>query len=397
MKNKTLKLMALAIEQEEGKWQQILRTINASNHWRGVKVTKSDLEEMIKNFDANVLKQKKQELQVNYSHQAGKEAAGWITALRINGRFLEAQIRWTPVAMEKIENEEFRYFSAEFAPSWQDVETEEVRTNVLLGAALTNIPFVPGMKPVALSDIEPNADKSIFLFTNHLQKMDLFKKLLSDLQGNKQVSLAESSILRNQFEALEADARQEFEAGVNAVETLAKENDAKATKLAEDSKAAVTKLTEELATATAALAEKEEGGDARVTKLAADLKEAQKAASNFQSELDQVKLERRTEVVTAKVEELSKAGKILPKDAKATVELALAQGNVEKQDAFLTYLDNMPVKVDFSEQGSSTAAEAGEDAKIKKINELAQAEFDKPGNSVSLADLRAKFTRELSD
>ncbi len=388
--------MALAVEQEEGKWQQILRTINASSHWRGVKVTKSDLEEMVKNFNNNVLKQKKNELQVNYSHRAGKEAAGWITELRIKGRFLEAQIRWTPVAQEKIENEEFRYFSAEFAPSWQNVETEEVHTNVLLGAALTNIPFVPGMKPVALSDIEPNADKSIFLFTNHLPKMD-FKQLLSALQGNKEVSLAEAKLMRVQFDALEEDSRKEFEADVVAVEKLAKENDTKLTDAKKESDAKIEKLEEDLKVATKALEKKEEGGDARVTKLEADLKEAQKASSELQSEVDKVKLERRTEVVTKKVEELATAGKILPKEQEATVKIVLDQGSVEKQDVMIAFLEGMAPKVDLSEQGSSSAAEAGEDAKIKKVNELADAEFAKEGNKETLADLRAKFTRELSD
>ena len=393
---KTFKLMALAIEQEEGKWQQILRTIDASNHYRGVKVTKSDLGEMIKNFEDNVLNQKKNELQVNYSHESHSIACGWITELRIKGRFLEAKIRWTPKAKEMIEDEEFRYFSAEFAPSWQDVETEEVFTNVLLGAALTNIPFVPGMKPVALSDMEGTEEGEIFLFTNHLPKMD-FKQLLSALQGNKQVSLAEAKLMRVQFDALETEAKVEFESGVVAVETLAKENDAKITKASADLVANVAKLEQELADAKVALEAKEEGGDAKVTALTADLKESQETTKKLQSQVDILALERRTEVVTKKVEELSTAGKIFAKDAKATVELALGQGNVEKQDAFLAYLDNMPVKVDFSENGSATADVAGEDAKIKKINELADADFAVAGNKVSLADLRAKHTRELSD
>ena len=252
------------------------------------------------------------------------------------------------------------------------------------------------MKPVALSDMEGTEEGEIFLFTNHLPKMD-FKQLLSALQGNKQVSLAEAKLMRVQFDALETEAKVEFESDVVAVEALAKENDAKITKASADLVANVAKLEQELADAKVALEAKEEGGDAKVTALTADLKESQETTKKLQSQVDILALERRTEVVTKKVEELSTAGKIFAKDAKATVELALGQGNVEKQNAFLAYLDNMPVKVDFSEKGSATADVAGEDAKIKKINELADADFAVAGNKVSLADLRAKHTRELSD
>ena len=386
--------MALELQTEEGKWQQILRTIDASNHFRGVKVTKKDLEDMVKNFNDNVLKQKKNELQVNYSHTSWDKAAGWITDLRIKGRFLEAQIRWTPEATQKIDDEEFRYFSAEFAPSWQDVETEEVYTNVLLGAALTNIPFVPGMKPVALSEIDGSDDNKIYIFTNYSIQMKNFKKLLSALQGNKQVSLSEATILRTQFDGLTSEEQAELSSEVEAVETLAKTNEEKNVASEKEAKEKLEKLSTELAEANKRITDANLSEDAKVTQLATELKASQEASKNLQSQMDKLNLERRTEIVTAKVKALSKAGKILPKTEKDTIKIVLSQGNVEKQNTFLEYLDNMPVKVDFSEIGSGSDEDINEDAKISKINKLADESFA-TDKSKTLAEWRSHYTREL--
>ena len=387
----SIKLMAMELAKEEGSWQQILRTIDASNSMRGVKVTKKDLTTMVENFNANVLNLKPNELQVNYSHTSWEKAAGWITELRIKGRFLEAQIRWTPQAATAIEDEEFRFFSAEFAPSWQNVETEEVFLNVLLGAALTNIPFVPGMKPVALSDVQEGESKC-FLFHNHSKKMEIFKSLLSALQGNVNVSLAEATILRTQFSSIEEADQAEFSESVEAVEKLAKENGVKLEKEATDAKAKMEKLSTDLAEATEKLAAGVTG-DAQVSKLAADLKESQKASKELQSQMDKLSLERRTEIVQKKVEELADAGKILPKDISSSVEIALSQGNVEKQDKFLEYLDGMASKVDFSVKGDNPAEEVSEDAKISKINKLASEAFASD-KSKNLGEWIAHFTRE---
>ena len=387
MKNKKNQFMSFLLQQEEGKWQQILRVIDASNSRRGVKVTKKALEEMIKNFNANILNLKPNELQVNYSHESWGEAAGWITELRIKGKYLEAQIRWTPAATQKITDEEFRYFSAEFAPAWENVETQEVHTNMLLGAALTNIPFVPGMKAVALSDVE-NTEESIFIFTNSSQMN--FKELLTAFQGNKKVSLSEATILRTMLNSLES-GKEEFEADVKAIETLAQANADALEKSDLEAKAAVTKLTEDLASAT----EKLSSGDVNheMTQLKSDLKLSQTTTKALQSQVDAMQFNQRKTEVSARVEELAKVGKILPKDKQATIDLALSQGNEEKQNTFLDYLDAMAPKVDFSETGSAAAQDATEEAKVAKITALAAEAFAKDP-SVSLADHITRFARE---
>jgi len=374
------------LQSEEGKWQQILRVIDASNSMRGVKVTKKDLQEMVDNFNANVLKQKKNELQVNYSHESYAEAAGWITEVRIKGKFLEALIRWTPAAKTKIEEEEFRYFSAEFAPAWQDVESEEAHTNVLLGAALTNIPFVSGMKAVTLSDDGGSEGKFIFFKTD--LEMKNFKKLLLALQSKQNVSIGEAELMKLQFATLSEEEQTSLQAEVTKVETLAKENEA-------TSKTEKEELSTKLAEAEKALALAQDGETDQVKKLAKDLKESQATTSELQKGHDKLKLDLRTKDLTEQITELADKGKVLAKDIEATVDMALSQGSEEKQNKFVEFLSNMPQKVDFSEIGSSTAEDASEDAKIAKINKLADEAFA-TDKSKTLGQHREHFTRELS-
>jgi len=385
--------MAFKLQTEEGKWQQILRVIDASESRRGVKITKKDLEEMVENFNANVLNLKPNELQFNYSHESYSIAAGWITELRIKGKHLEAKTRWTPKGGQVIADEELRFISAEIAPNWQNVETQEVYRNVLLGAALTNIPFVPGMKPVALSDIDPT-DDGIFIFTNN-SEMNLFKQLLAALQGNKEVSLVEANILKSMFDNLEKeDQTKEAAAEVEAVEKTAEENAAKEEEVAKEATKKEEDLSKENADLKVQLSAKA-GNNTEVSKLAADLKESQTLSKALQSQMDKLSLERRTEVVTAQVEKLAEEGKILAKDSAETVAMALAQGSEENQAKFLEYLEGMPVKVDFSEIGSIASEAKTAEAQIAQINKLAQ-EAHLADKSKTLAEHIAHFTRELS-
>ena len=384
--------MALKLQQGDEGGQQILRVIDASGSMRGVKVTKKDLEQMIENFDNNVLNLKPKELQFNYSHNSWNKAAGWITELRLKGKFLEGKVRWTPKAMEKIEDEEFRFVSAEFAPTWQNVETEEVFQNVLLGAALTNIPFVPGMKPVALSD-EGSVVEGIFIFTNN-SEMNLFKELLTALQGNVAVSLVEANILQSQFDSLEKELKtDELSASVLAVMTLAKENDAKAVELANTEKAKNEKLASDLAEANVKLAG---GADANVelTSVKKDLAVSQTATKALQSTVDKMALAQATKEIELRVDKLCETGRILAKDKQATVDMALSQGSAENQEKFLLFLESQPVKVDFSEIGAAGAEDAGEDAKIANINKLAAAALASDPSQTLAAHI-TRLTREL--
>jgi phage I-like protein len=88
------------------------------------------------------------------SPDAGK-AAGWVLDVekRQRGKELWANVEWTPAAAELIRNKEFRYISPTILRNFSDPEQEGKNIGAKLAAmALTNHPFLKGMKPVELTD-----------------------------------------------------------------------------------------------------------------------------------------------------------------------------------------------------------------------------------------------------
>lgn len=65
---------------------------------------------------------------------------------------LRAEAHWTPTCIEHIQNEEFRYISAEFDRDYYSEKDGKHIGSCLLAAGLTNRPFVKGMEPVTLND-----------------------------------------------------------------------------------------------------------------------------------------------------------------------------------------------------------------------------------------------------
>lgn len=361
------------------KWTDIIRVGDWKESYKEFQIKKSDLDHMVKNFSDNVLNLDKGELQFNYSHQSYAEAAGWIEDLRIENGTLQAKVRWTPKAQERIEGEEFKYVSAELDFSYRDEESGERYGITLTGAALTNIPFVRGMKAVALSNDQN--EETTLLFSNPLPKMEKFKELLSTLQGNKNVSLAEVAVLNGALAMLSDAEQAEVKTEVEALSELAAGNDAASKEAAQTAK-------KELADAQAAAELAGKGADAQVQTLSTNLDAAQAQISSQQKELDQMKHAARKSDLESSVQSLCDSGKVLPKDSASTVELLLDM-SPEKATKWLSHLDGMPARVVLGEQG---AAEANEkeladgfsisDADAKK---LAQERFEK-NPELSLAD-----------
>jgi len=133
--------------------------------------TLPDLQEMKVNFDDNVRKQKidgRPVLPFDYSHEDGEKAAGWIVQLVIekdenNVDSLFAEVEWTPEGAERIKNNEFKFVSPFIHRGLKDSESGERHKIVLMGAALTNIPFLRDMEAVKLlSEYKKKAFQSLF-------------------------------------------------------------------------------------------------------------------------------------------------------------------------------------------------------------------------------------------
>ena len=128
----------------------------ASNKRKGgFSITKSMLRDMVKNTA--------QELPIDYNHLSMNAilpeqgvAAGWMEKLELEDGDTKmfATARWTPKAAGHIKQGEFRYISPTFLTDCVDPASGENVGAKLLSAALTNYPFLQGMQPVALSELE---------------------------------------------------------------------------------------------------------------------------------------------------------------------------------------------------------------------------------------------------
>lgn len=333
--------------QQSNEWVQVFRAGDWTNSYKNFKVSPSELDQFVSNFDKNVLETENGEVQFNYSHNSHERAAGWITNLRRNGDTLEALVRWTKSGQEAIEGEEFKYVSAELAFVYKDEETGAETKNVLTGAALTNIPFVRGMKAVALSDDNESKPKE-FLYLHNPNNMDAFKVMLSALQGKDAVSLDEAEVLNKMFATLSETEQEEVKEEVEAIEpTEEKEEET------------VEEVIEEKEEEEASLAQ--ESASVELAEAKAQAAELQAELSAKQAELDKRDLELRTKDVEAKLDSLVSKGIILSKQVEASKALALSLSK-DKQAKFFEILNlGEPVVELNSEIGSSTASEKNVD------------------------------------
>jgi hypothetical protein len=90
---------------------------------------------------------------INYDHINEGEAAGWVTNAEVRSDGLWVFVEWTKAAAQKIKEKTYRYFSSEFVDEWQDPKSQTKFTDVFLGGALTNRPFLKDLVPVNLSEL----------------------------------------------------------------------------------------------------------------------------------------------------------------------------------------------------------------------------------------------------
>ena len=175
-----------------------------------------DLERMKQLFEANIRKQQidsRPVLPFDYRHDTEDKAAGWIDSLSIendNNDILSlfGSVEWTPPAAEKIRDKEFKFVSPDIRRNYRDRETGQVFDIVLMGAALTNVPF--------LRDME-----AVFLFSEEKQAAYMALKLSGDKPGknlnlNKGANMPIEDIMSAIAQMSPDDKKRVFE-------TLAKE------------------------------------------------------------------------------------------------------------------------------------------------------------------------------
>lgn len=167
-KPKSMRFVAQAIQLSEAKdgkpaevskRVQVMRTGTFKHPSYGkFSITQGHLESMVKNLKENV---RGIDLAIDYNHESEKEAAAWIQGLEVaplekGGHGLFSEVDWTPPAQKKLRNKEFKYLSGDFTLSYTDPETGKNHGPTLLGAGLTNRPFIKNMDAVIQLSETPN-------------------------------------------------------------------------------------------------------------------------------------------------------------------------------------------------------------------------------------------------
>jgi hypothetical protein len=151
----------------------MLLPLGEYEHPKGtLKLTRVMLAEVKRNFDNRV---RGVEIALDYDHKASdgdSRAFGWLEAVGIYdaGRAplrnqpaesypggLWGLVRWTKIGLDAVQDEIYRYISAEYRPEWTNPVNNTTYHNVLIGATLTNRPFMNHMPAVQLSEVSHTA------------------------------------------------------------------------------------------------------------------------------------------------------------------------------------------------------------------------------------------------
>lgn len=115
------------------------------------------LSKIIKNFNSRVLDR---DVSFDFNHEPDLPACAWVRKLSTARRdfkgqqqdVLLAHVQWTKRGEEAIRGGDYRYFSSEYVDSFIDKEDGTDYGITLKGGGLTNRPWIPGLKPISLSE-----------------------------------------------------------------------------------------------------------------------------------------------------------------------------------------------------------------------------------------------------
>lgn len=99
------------------------------------------------------------DLYANYDHrEKSGEAAGWIQSADVREDGLWLYVEWNEDAAAKIKGKKYKYWSTEYQDQWENPHSKQVFKDVIVGGALTNIPFLKNLVPVNLSELGTEND-----------------------------------------------------------------------------------------------------------------------------------------------------------------------------------------------------------------------------------------------
>lgn len=332
-------------------------------------ITKDDIEQFIDNFDKGVRKG----VPITEGHETldEKPAIGWFKSLKSKKDGLWATVEWTDRGKDLLKEKAYKYFSPEFYRVYEDPETHQIYTNVLVGGALTNKPYFKGLKAIVFN--EPNIVNQLSNTTMNLN--EIRKKKASELTDE------EKSFLRTQMSEgkLTVTDLKKFAEALSDEKGEEEKPEEKPEDKPEEGKEEEGKEGEE----------KVEGSEVKIS--AAELKVLQDKAdqgAQAMSELTETKIA--NQVNSMVFSESNKSGKILPKQKQNVTDFMKTL--TEKQRAsFSEIISALPTVQMFKEVGE----DGGEsDDSVSKQVESKISEKMKADDSLKYSDAARLVFRE---
>lgn len=163
------------------------------------------------------------DIAIDYGHDSGGEAAGWVSSAEARQDGLWLFVEWTDEAATDIRGGKYRYFSPEYVDEWTDPQTGSKFKDVLLGGGLTNRPFLKNIMPVNLSEVLGKDPSQVGLEGGDMEK---FLKMLRE-KFKLAEDASEDDILEALDKALQANTEEEEESEEESPESLTEEEVAK--------------------------------------------------------------------------------------------------------------------------------------------------------------------------
>jgi len=149
-------------------WVNILN-LGAFHHdeYGEIEFTREHFDSWVRNFKAGVFgglgPDGKPRIAVDYSHAMDadgvrpddQKAAGYILDLKLEDERVMALIEFSKPAADGIKAGEWAWYSVSVADSVRDQRTGTDTGPIMVGGALTNRPFMPGLQPIQLTDLRP--------------------------------------------------------------------------------------------------------------------------------------------------------------------------------------------------------------------------------------------------
>lgn len=348
-----------------------------------MEITSADIAEFVQNFKDRVRK----DLRITAGHDNGMSggelpAIGWFKELIDRGvKGLYAVVEWTEEGRQLLSDRAYKYFSPEFYEEYSDPETGEKRKHVLVGGALTNMPYFKELDPVVAFS-EPGI---INQFNEPMDLKTILAKKPEDLTSEEKAFVAEhKSELSDDQKAAFAPVLGEGDDKGGDEGDKANDGDK-----GQDDEGALGGGDKKV--------DASEGKQGKVITMSeAEVVALKNAANEGQrafAEIEKMKLG--AEVDKLVVSTSNPTGRVLPKQKDAVVELMRSLSE-KQRDQFRNILNNMP-KADasiFAEVGDGGQAASDLTGVSKEVDAAVKQEIKASENKLDYAGALKKVFAE---